>query len=122
MSMTESNLPTRRVDFTEVAAVAPALAEYTRQYVIGDLWARPGLSKRDRSLATVAALVARGQEVGYSHYIEGALDNGVTPGELAELLLHLAFYSGWPNALSAIQAMRAAFVERGIDASTLPPV
>ncbi|CAG9201947.1 putative 4-carboxymuconolactone decarboxylase [Paraburkholderia tropica] len=118
--MTHEDHSTPRVDFAQVAAVSPALAEYTRKHVIDDLWSRPGLSKRDRSLVTVAALVARGQEVGYGHYIDGALDNGVTPSELSELLLQLAFYAGWPNALSAIQAAHESLVKRGIDSSGLP--
>lgn len=91
--------------------VAPKLVELTDEVVFGDIWERPGLSKRDRSLVTVAALVAmyRGRELpGHLHR---ALENGVTKEELVELITHLAFYSGWPTAMSAMLAAKEVFGE-----------
>ena len=81
--------------------VAPRLGELTRDLLYGEIWERPGLSKRDRSLATLAALVAtyRLEQIGM--HVRRALDNGVTREEIGELLTHLAFYVGWPNCVSA---------------------
>jgi len=90
-------------------AVAPKLIEYTDKVVFGDVWERPGLSKRDRSLITVAALVAlyRGDQL--KGHLERALFNGVTKEELIELITHLAFYSGWPTAMSAAALAKEVF-------------
>jgi 4-carboxymuconolactone decarboxylase len=89
--------------------IAPKLAELTDDVLFGDVWARPGLSPRDRSLVTVAALVAlyRGNEL--PGHLRRALENGVKQEELVELITHLAFYSGWPTAVSAIRAARDVF-------------
>ncbi|WP_324769210.1 carboxymuconolactone decarboxylase family protein [Pokkaliibacter plantistimulans] len=103
-----------------LASVAPALAGYSRKTLNGELWQRPGLSPRDRSLVTVAALIARDQRSALSAEIERALDNGVTPAEIAELITHLAFYSGWPNALSAVEASQQLFTQRDITVEQLP--
>jgi 4-carboxymuconolactone decarboxylase len=84
---------------------APKLVELTDQVLFGDIWERPQLSKRDRSLITCAALVATGKTEQMSTHFPRAIENGVTQEELAELITHLAFYAGWPNAASA--AMRA---------------
>ena len=91
--------------------IAPALADLSDRVLFGEVWERPGLSKRDRSLATVAALVA-----GYRHnelpgHTRRALANGVTREELIELITHLAFYAGWPVANSAVPILRAVFAE-----------
>lgn len=109
------------VSFDDVAAVAPALGAYTRSRIVDDLWKRPGLSARDRSLVTISALIARNQTVGYKHYVELALDNGVTPRELSEVVTHLAFYAGWPNALSVVPVIRECFSRRDVDTLALPP-
>ena len=93
------------------ADVAPALAHYTDDVLFGDVWKRPGLSPRDRSLITVSALVAGYRTNELPFHIEKALDNGVTKDELAELITHLAFYSGWPTASSAIPIARRVFQE-----------
>lgn len=98
----------------DVRSVSPALARYTQIAINGDLWHRPALSVRDRSVVTVAALVARIQTVGMLHYFNRALDSGVTPRELSEIITHLAFYSGWSNAFSAVAAAKSIFFERGI--------
>lgn len=81
---------------------APKLVEVTDNVLFGDVWERPGLSKRDRSLATVSSLIALNRSEQLRFHIEKALENGVTMDELVEVITHLAFYSGWPNAMSAI--------------------
>jgi 4-carboxymuconolactone decarboxylase len=82
---------------------APKLVELTDGVLFGDVWERPQLSKRDRSLITCAALVAMGKTEQMDFHFPRAIDNGVTRDELVELITHLAFYAGWPNAMSAIQ-------------------
>ncbi|GJD57813.1 carboxymuconolactone decarboxylase family protein [Methylobacterium dankookense] len=105
----------------DVQAVAPALGHYTEDVLVAEVWKRPGLSAHDRSLVTVAALVTEGQTGGLlAHYLNRALDSGVTPAELSETLTHLAFYAGWPNALSAASVAKGVFAERGIKADQLP--
>ncbi|MBR0754152.1 carboxymuconolactone decarboxylase family protein [Bradyrhizobium jicamae] len=106
----------------DIRAVAPALETYAQQVIRGDLWNRPGLSPRDRSVVTVAALIARDQTVELPHYLALALDNGVKPAEVSEIITHLAFYTGWANAMDAIPAAREVFVNRNIGADQLPPV
>jgi 4-carboxymuconolactone decarboxylase len=81
--------------------VVPKLIELTDDVLFGDVWERPGLSKRDRSLITVAALVALYRPEQLRGHLERALGNGVTRDEIAELITHLAFYSGWPTAMTA---------------------
>ena len=101
-------------------AVAPALATYAEQRLMGDLWQRPGLSLRDRSIVTLSVLVARSQTAELPSYLELALDNGVKPEEISELITHLAFYSGWGNAMVAASATREVFAKRGIGPDQLP--
>jgi 4-carboxymuconolactone decarboxylase len=81
---------------------APKLVELTDDVLFGDVWERPGLSKRDRSLITVAALIALNRTEQLPGHLRRAIDNGVTQDELVEVITHLAFYSGWPTAMSAI--------------------
>ena len=104
----------------QVEAVSPALAAHTRDRLLGEVRSRPGLSKRDRSLVTVAALIARGQAGALGRYATDALDNGVTPAELSETILHLAYYAGWGNAMAATAPVSAVFAERGIAGNALP--
>jgi alkylhydroperoxidase/carboxymuconolactone decarboxylase family protein YurZ len=80
--------------------VSPALDKYA-QGVLADLWKRPGLTPSDRSIVIIAALIARNQTIEMPRYFNSALDNGVKPRELSEIITHLAFYSGWGNAASA---------------------
>jgi 4-carboxymuconolactone decarboxylase len=96
----------------EVRPVVPKLIELSERVLYGDVWERPGLSKRDRSLITVAALVAlyRGDQL--RGHIERALANGVTREEIGELITHLAFYSGWPTAMTAARLAKAVFEEK----------
>ena len=93
------------------ADIAPALGEYTDKVLYGDLWKRPGLSPRDRSLITVASLVALYRTNELSFHLKRARENGVTKDELIELITHLAFYSGWPTANSAVAITKKVFAE-----------
>jgi 4-carboxymuconolactone decarboxylase len=86
---------------------APKLVELTRDVLFGDVWERPQLSKRDRSLITCAALVATGKTEQMDFHFPNAIKNGVTQVELVEMLTHLAFYVGWPNAMSAVNRAKA---------------
>jgi 4-carboxymuconolactone decarboxylase len=93
------------------ADIAPALAEYTDNVLFGDVWKRPGLSPRDRSLVTVASLVSLYRTNELPFHLAKALENGVTKDELIEVITHLAFYSGWPTANTAIAIARKVFGE-----------
>src|SRR3982751_4823499 len=97
----------------DIRAVAPALEGYAEKFVGGDLWKRPGLSRRDRIIVTLAALIARDQTVELPYYLALALDNGVKPSEISETISHLAFYTGWANAVSAVQKAKDVFKGRG---------
>jgi len=88
---------------------APKLVELTDDVLFGDVWERPGLSKRDRSLITVTALVALNRTEQLPGHLRRAIDNGVTRDELIEAITHLAFYSGWPTAMSAITIAKKLF-------------
>jgi 4-carboxymuconolactone decarboxylase len=90
----------------ELAGIAPKLVEVTNEVLFGDVWERPGLSPRDRSLVTVSVLAAlyRGEQLGY--HLGVALDNGLSAEELSEAITHLAFYAGWPNAMTAITQLK----------------
>ena len=95
-----------------VGDIAPKLAELTDEVLFGDVWLRPGLSPRDRSLITVAALTALGRTDQLQSHLRLALDNGVTREELAELPTHLAFYAGWPAGMSAAITLKQVLDER----------
>jgi 4-carboxymuconolactone decarboxylase len=98
----------------QVRDVFPKLGELTDKVLFGDVWERPGLSKRDRSLATVTALAVIGQSEQLRGHLWRALDNGVKKEEIIELMTHLAFYCGWANAGSAALVAKRVFEERGI--------
>ena len=104
----------------DIQAVAPALEKYAQGVLLGDLWKRPSLSARDRSVVTVAALIARNQRVELPYYLNLALENGLKPSEISEIITHLAFYAGWANAMDAIPAARDVFRSRNIGADQLP--
>ncbi len=91
--------------------VAPRLTEITDHLLFDDIWQRPGLSPRDRSLVTAAALVALYRTNELPFHLGKALDNGVTRDELVELITHLAFYSGWPTAGTAVGIARDVFAK-----------
>ena len=92
-----------------IGDVAPKLVELTEEVLFGDIWERPGLSKRGRSLITVATLVALNRSEQLRFHLERALENGVTKNEIIELITHLAFYSGWPTAMSAVFLAKDVF-------------
>lgn len=104
---------------SDVRTVAPALERYAQE-PLADLWKRPGLTMRDRSLITLAALIARGQTIAMPYYLGLAIDSGVKPREISEIITHLAFYSGWANAMSAAAVAKKVFSERHIGADQLP--
>ena len=91
--------------------IAPALGELTDKVLFGEVWERPGLSKRDRSLITVAALVAGYRTNELPFHLSRAIENGVIKDELIELITHLAFYAGWPAANTAVTIARKVFAE-----------
>jgi 4-carboxymuconolactone decarboxylase len=95
-----------------VGDIAPKLAELTDEVLFGGVWRRPGLSPRDRSLVTVAALTALGRTDQLRSHLGLALENGVTREELAELATHLAFYAGWPAGMSAATTLKQVLDER----------
>jgi len=94
----------------DIATVAPGLEKYA-QGPLAELWKRPGLTPRDRSIVTISALIARNQTIEMPYYFNLALDNGVKPRELSEIITHLAFYAGWPTASTAIGIARRVFSE-----------
>ena len=104
----------------DVQMVAPALDKYTQDRLLGDVWKRPGLSPRDRSVVTLAALIGRNQTVALSDHLKLALDHGVKPTEISEIITHLAFYSGWANAMAAAVVTKDVFAERNIGPDRLP--
>jgi 4-carboxymuconolactone decarboxylase len=108
-----------------VRKAAPALEKYA-QGALADLWRRPGLGVRDRSVVTLAGMVARNQIADLPGQLERALDNGVKPAEISEIITHLAFYSGWSNAMAAMAAAKDVFDRRNIGpdrlAAAWPPL
>ncbi|HKM84188.1 MAG TPA: carboxymuconolactone decarboxylase family protein [Candidatus Acidoferrum sp.] len=88
---------------------APKLVDLTDRVLFGDVWERPELSKRDRSLVTVAAMIALNRPDQLRFHLNKAVENGLTKEELVEVITHLAFYSGWPNAMSAIMIAKEVF-------------
>jgi 4-carboxymuconolactone decarboxylase len=104
----------------DIQMVAPALDKYTQHRLLGEVWKRPGLSVRDRSVVTVAALIGRNQTIALSEHLKLALDHGVKPAEISEIITHLAFYSGWANAISAIPITKDVFAQRNIGPDQLP--
>ena len=92
-----------------IGDTAPKLLELTEEVLFGDIWERPELSKRDRSLITVSILIALNRTDQLRFHLERALENGVTKDEIVELITHLAFYAGWPPAMSAIIMSKDVF-------------
>lgn len=93
-------------------AVSPGVVQYTTDALFRDLWLRPGLAPRERSLVTVSALVASGQVAQITFHLDRAMDNGLTQGEAGEALTQLAFYAGWPNVFSAMPVFKEVFASR----------
>jgi 4-carboxymuconolactone decarboxylase len=92
--------------------VAPGVIQYTTDAVFLDLWLRPGLAPRDRSMVTVSALVTAGQVAQIAYHLNRAMDNGLTEKEAGEMLTQLAFYAGWPNVFSAMPVFKEVFAKR----------
>ena len=92
--------------------VSPALERYTQRTLFGDLWLRPALTPRDRSLVTVSALIAAGQVAQIPYHLNRAMDHGLTQTQASEVLTHLAFYAGWPNVFSALPVVKTVFAAR----------
>ena len=105
----------------DLRRVAPALARYDNERLRGDVWKRPGLSARDRSTVTLAALIARSETVELPRYLDIALDSGVKPAEISEIITHLAFYAGWSNAMAAAGPARTIFAARNIGPDQVAP-
>jgi 4-carboxymuconolactone decarboxylase len=105
--MTENREPSGAQ--TMFGDLAPGLVHLTDDVLFGEVWERPQLSKRDRSLATVAALLAGGNAEQLTFHLQHARDNGVTEEELVEAITHLAFYAGWPKAFSAMAVAERVF-------------
>jgi 4-carboxymuconolactone decarboxylase len=107
--MTESPAPTPAQK--AIGDFAPKLVSLTDDVLFGDVWARPELSLRDRSLITVAGLIAGGNAEQLTGHLERAKDNGLTETELKEVIIHMAFYAGWPKAMSAITVAKRVFAD-----------
>ena len=112
MSTTPSTSTSASPARDEVRGVVPKLIDLSEKVLFGDVWERPGLSKRDRSLITVAALTAMYRPEQLKGHTERALANGVTKEEISELITHLAFYAGWPAAMSAARVVKQVFEEK----------
>jgi 4-carboxymuconolactone decarboxylase len=105
---------------SDVGAVSPAFEQYSRGILFDGLWNRPDLSPRDRSIITISVLITRGQTAALPAYLSLALDSGVKPSEISEIITHLAFYAGWGNALLAVPATKDVFAQRNIGVDQLP--
>lgn len=116
----QPNIAGRRFSPDQVRAVAPALEQHTQERLYGEVWRRSGLSRRDRSLVTIAMMIARGQQPALTYYADQALENGVTPREVSETILHLAYYCGWGSAMAAVGPVGEVFAKRGVGADQLP--
>jgi 4-carboxymuconolactone decarboxylase len=103
-------------------AIAPALAAYTDRVLFGDVWARPELAPRDRSIVTLSVLIATGKTAQMTGHLRRGLDNGIKPSEVAGMVTQLAFYTGWPNAVSALNEVEKVFAERDVDPMSLAAV
>ena len=92
-----------------LGGIAPGLVHFTDDVLFGEVWTRPELSPRDRSLITVAALTTGGNTAQLNFHLQYAKDNGLTEEELVEAITHLAFYAGWPKAMSAMGVAKQIF-------------
>src|SRR5882724_2064565 len=106
----------------DVEKVAPALQAYTKNRLLDEVWKRPGLAPRDRSIVTLAALIARNQTIEMAYHVNLSLDIGVKPREISEIITHLAFYAGWGNAMSSVAVVKDVFAARKVGADQLPTV
>lgn len=105
--------PSQPSPLEPLRSVAPKLVELTQSVVFGDVWERPELSKRDRSLLTIGVLTALYRTEQLRGHIGRGLDNGLTEEEIGELITHVALYAGWPTAVNAAQVAKQVFEGRG---------
>lgn len=105
--MTENPEPTRAQQL--IGDFAPKMVELTDEVLFGDVWARPELAPRDRSLITVASLITSGSTEQLRGHLQRGLDNGLSESELKEVIIQMAFYAGWPKAMSAIGVAKEVF-------------
>lgn len=117
----EQKPPAQRVAPPIVHETAPALGAYTDEVLFGDVWKRAELAPRDRSLVTIAALIAGGHTAQMTGHLNRGLDNGIKPSEITGTITHLAFYSGWPRAMSAVAVTKDVFAKRGVGPDQLAP-
>ena len=96
----------------QFGAVFPGVVQYTTDVLFRDLWLRPDLAPRDRSLVTVSSLIASGQVAQLTGHLNIGMNNGLTQTEIAEAITHLAFYVGWPNVFSAMPVAKDVFEKR----------
>lgn len=94
--------------------VSPGLVQNTTDLLFRDLWLRPVLTPRDRSLVTVSALIAAGQVTQITYHLNRAMDNGLTQPQASEIITHIAFYAGWPNAFSALPVVKDVLEKRKV--------
>jgi 4-carboxymuconolactone decarboxylase len=113
MTMTQAQ-PQRSASASSMREISPKLAQLTEEVLFGDVWVRPELSVRDRSLITTAVLTALYRTDQLRGHVGRALDNGVTREEIAEMITHVAFYAGWPCAVNAATVAKQVFDERGV--------
>lgn len=104
----------------DLESVSPALSRYTQQGLLGSVWQRAGLTPRERSIVTLSIMIGRGQTAELPFHLDLALENGVKPAEISEIVTHLAFYSGWANATAAVPFVKQAFAGRKIGTDQLP--
>ena len=97
-----------------VRSTVPKMIEVADEVIYGDIWERPGLSKRDRSLVVLATLISTYRPEQLRGHLGRALDNGVTKDEIGEIITHLAFYAGWPGSITAAGIAKEVFEERGL--------
>lgn len=108
--MADQPVPARE----RVRGTVPKMIELSEQVIYGDIWERPGLSKRDRSMIVVATLIASYRPEQLRGHLARALDNGMTKDEIGEIITHLAFYAGWPASMTAARIATEVYEERGL--------
>ena len=112
MSQTNKSQAARQLARQQLGEIAPKLGQLTDEVLFGDIWERPELSKRDRSLITCTALVAFGWTEQMKTHFPRAIANGVTKEQLVEMITHMAFYSGWPSAVTAAMQAREILADQ----------
>jgi len=117
---TRNKGPAQMSSLDDARMVAPALVSYTEDHLLVDVWKRSGLALRDRSIVTIAALIARNQTSELPYYLNLALENGVKPKEISEIITHMAFYAGWGSAMAAVAVTKGVFAQHKIGADQLP--